>query len=304
MSPEATRWSGIRWTAAAGIVSLLATVRARAEGTVQAEAAHDPASERTLSCARSLEQSQRLLNGSHYVAASSEATKGASPSCGEALFDECRKICDELQRATPSVLFAVRDSAGHELSDVTVVVDGESNSAKIDGKPIRVDPGNHEFSFSSIGYMATRQVFLIRAGEQFREFSVVLLRARVAPGVEPPAMAHTVSDNGAATAPPLASYVLGGFGVLGLAAFVGFRVAGSSNFDELSRDCKPACSVSAVDTVRHEYLISYLGLGVGAAAAAGALTIYFTAPRSKANQTTLLVSPMADGLGARVAAHF
>jgi hypothetical protein len=259
-----------------------------------------------MACARSFEQSQRLRNGSHYLAASEEVLKCANLGCGEALFGECTKIFGELQTATPSVVFVARDSAGNELTNVAVAIDGKPNSSVLDGKPVRVDPGNHEFSFSSTGFMSTEQVFLIRAGEQFRPLSVALLHAQPGLKSEPQATSQSANDNAAAAAGsvPLASYVLGGVGVLGLGAFVGFRVAGSNTFDTLSRQCKPTCSTSSIDGVRQKYLISDIALGVGAAATVAALTVYFTAPRAKAAQAALLVSPMADGLVARVAGRF
>jgi hypothetical protein len=299
-----SRWSCIGWAAALAFVPLLVTARADADGPGEPEGAHPEPSQFKLACARSFEQSQRLRNESHYVAASDEVLKCANLSCGEALFNECTKIFGELQTATPSVVFAARDSAGNELTNVAVAIDGKPNNSVLDGKPVRVDPGNHEFSFSSNGFMATEQVFLIRAGEQFRPLSVVLLRARPRPGPEPQATSQSASENGAPGSAPLASYVLGGVGVLGLGAFVGFRVAGSNSFDALSRDCKPTCSTSSVDSVRQKYLISDLALGVGAAAAVAALTIYFISPREKTSQAALLVSPTADGLVARVAGRF
>jgi hypothetical protein len=103
---------------------------------------------------------------------------------------------------------------------------------------------------------------------------------------------------------PVASYVLGGVSVLSLAAFVGFRVAGSNEFDARARDCKPTCTSSQVESVRQKYVISDLALGVSAAAAAAAVTIYLVSPAEQAPRAALQLTPVNQGLVAHFAGHF
>ncbi|MEO7034285.1 MAG: hypothetical protein ABI548_10350, partial [Polyangiaceae bacterium] len=250
-------------------------------------------------------QSQRLRNGSQYVAASDEAAKCANPKCGEALFDECTKIYDQLQNATPSVVFAARNDAGRELTSVAVTIDGRPSPDQLDGNPVRVDPGRHQFAFSSNGYQRAEQAVLIRAGEQFRPINAVLPRIRNEQAAAAPASAQ--ASTSALESPrrlPLASYVLGAVSVVGVGAFVGFRVAGASRFDELARTCKPTCTSSEVDSAQQKYLVSDIALGVGVAAAVAAITVYLVSPREHQPVATLQVSPLKHGLGAGIAAQF
>jgi len=285
-------------------VPFLSPAGANARGADQASSTH-ATNEFKIACSRSFEESQRLRNDSQYIAASEEVLKCANPNCGEALFDECTKIYGELQTATPSVVFAARDGAGNELTDVSVSIDGHPTPDPLDGKPVRVDPGSHQFSFSSAGYEPIEQTLLIRAGEQYRPINASLqpkaVRASAQSSVQTPAPA---SSGRSRLRPPLASYVLGGIGVVGIGTFVALRVVGANQFADLEQHCKPNCTASEVDNVRQKYLISEIALGVGAAAAVAAVTVYLVSPAEPSRRVSLQLSPSAHALGAHVGGTF
>jgi hypothetical protein len=258
-----------------------------------------------IACAKSFEQTQRLRNDSHYLSAAEEAMKCARQSCGEALFDECTKIYSELQTATPSVVLSARAPNGDELTKVSVSVDGKPALDELDGKPMRLDPGNHTFSFSSAEHGSIEHEYLIRAGEQFRAITIDFAPEKTGQGDanardrEPNPSGPTPSRR-----PPLASYVLGGVSVVGLGAFIGFRIAGSHEFDARASDCKPTCSSSQVESIRQKYVLSDIALGVSAAATAAAVTIYLVAPAEPAPRAALQLTPVNQGLVAHLAGHF
>lgn len=299
---EKAIWSRVCSATALATAALLAAAGASASGVAQPAATHEAATEFKLACSRSFEQSQRLRNGSQYIAASEEAAKCANPKCGEALVDECSKIYDQLQTATPSVVFAARDEAGAELTQVAVSIDGHPSRNTLDGTPVKVDPGNHQFAFASDGYQPAEQATLIRAGEQFRPISALL--RRIADKSSAPPLAPPASDPQSSPGIPTASYVLGAVSVVGLGTAIGFRVAGSNRFDALARECKPTCTPSAVDSARQKYTVSDVALGVAAAAAVAAITIYLVSPREHRPRAALQVSPSEHGLGAGISAWF
>lgn len=260
-----------------------------------------------LACAKSFEQTQRLRNDSHYLSAAEEAMKCARQNCGEALFDECTKIYSELQTATPSVVLSARAPNGDELTKVSVSVDGKPALDELDGKPMRLDPGNHTFSFSSAEHGSIEHEYLIRAGEQFRAIVVDFAPEKTGHGAgDANASEREPNPTGPAPSrrPPLASYVLGGVSVVGLGAFIGFRIAGSHEFDARASDCKPTCSSSQVESIRQKYVLSDIALGVSAAAAAAAVTIYLVAPAEPAPRAALQLTPVNQGLVAHLAGHF
>jgi len=275
--------------------SLPASVRAE-EGTA-APATKEPLSK--AQCAEAFEQSQVLRNSFQYVAATAQALRCASLECGSVLSEECNRIYGELQAATPSIVLGARSEGGGELRGVSVRVDGGARPVTLDGTPLLLDPGDHEFAFSAPGFEPLEQRVVVLAGERFRPIIGVLKKeaplAESVPDVPPPQRRKT----------PLLSYALGGVGVLGFAGFVGFRVAGAAKYDDLAQSCKPACTSDAVDRVRQKYTLSYVALGLGAAASVAAVTLYLTAPSEPARASaSLRIERTPDGVAGFLAKSF
>lgn len=273
----------------------------------QEASAADPTPSK-VQCAHAFEEAQRLRNAGRYLDASREVRTCTNPSCGVALSEECAKIYGELEAATPSVVFAARDNAGRELASASVRIDDDDTQRSLDGKPVALDPGNHRFVFNADGWEPRAESAVIRAGERFRPIVVVLqppASSSAPAAASSPTTEAAPPDPDRAARVPLGVYVLGGVAVAGVGGFVGFRLWGSHDFDELSRTCKPDCTSSSIDQVRQKYLLSTVSLGIGAAAAAGAVTWYFAArPSAAKSSARLQVSPSADGVSARFAASF
>jgi hypothetical protein len=239
-------------------------------------------------CAEAFEQSQRLRNSFQYIEATTEALRCASPACGAVLAEECSTLYGELQSATPSIVLGARTEDGKELSNVSVSIDGGAGRASLDGTPLRLDPGNHEFRFTVDGFKQLKQTAVILAGERFRPIIGVLTRVdRPARSEAPPPETKTRHD-GERRGPPLASYLLGGIGVVGFAGFIGFRIAGANDYATLARDCKPTCTQQSGDAARQKYVLSYVGLAIGGAASIGAVTLYFMSTNEPSQQSATL----------------
>jgi hypothetical protein len=103
---------------------------------------------------------------------------------------------------------------------------------------------------------------------------------------------------------PLGTYVLGGIGLAGFAGFVGFRVVGASDFDTLSRECKPACSEDSVDAVKQKYLFSNIALAVGGAASVAAVSVYLLSWSSPERTAAVQIWHSGEAAGTRVTASF
>jgi hypothetical protein len=277
------------------LAPLASTSPARADGEEAPTATVDKAE-----CALTFERAQRLRNASSYLAASAEALRCANPACGVLLSEECGKIYSELQSAIPSVVFAARDEAGRELANVTVRIDQDPNLLPLDGKPVAMDPGKHEFAFSAAGFEPATQAAVIRAAERYRAVQITLRRLAEPKPAQPRSVEHAGSTSGV----PLASYVLGGVAVVGFAGFAAFRLSGASDFDDLSRECKPTCEADQVDDVRSKYLFSHVSLAIGGAAALAAVTIYLTAPHASTTTTALQIKQSRAGVAAHLTTRF
>lgn len=257
-----------------------------------------------LECSDAFEQSQRLRNSADYLEAAGQALRCASDACGAFLSEECGRLYGEIQAATPSVVLAARSADGAELQNVSVTLDGGSSSLPLDGKPLLVNPGHHEFVFEARGREPSKLTTTILAGERFRPIIAVL--AEKAPPQPPPSeRGEAASGRAQHGRIPVASYVLGGIGVAGLAGFVGFRIAGANDYAALERDCKPTCTQSSVDAVRQKYVLSYTSLAIGAAASIAAVTFYFAAPSQPSQQAaTLQIRQVSSGLTAHLDLRF
>jgi hypothetical protein len=295
-----------RYAAACSL--MLATVLATRLGAAQQEQEQEAvtttaAEDLKLTCASAFEETQRLRNASRYLDANLEVLKCSNPDCGAVLSEECGRLHSELQAATPSVVFAARDKRGNELSNVTVRIDQESTAIPLDGKPVVIDPGSHIFSFWAAGHEAHSQQVVILTGEHFRAISVVLDPANAKGSDSGSNLSSSTVEQPSSRPPPVASYVLGGVGLIGLSAAVVLRISGANDFDELSETCKPTCSTSAVDDVRRKYLFSNIALAVGAAASVAAVAIYFVA-KPTANASSLRIGSSAEAINAHFTTRF
>lgn len=257
-----------------------------------------------IECAASFEQSQRLRQAFKYVEATVEALRCADPGCGAALSEECGKLYNELQAATPSVVFAARSEDGAELTFASISVDGRAEALSIDGAPVLLNPGSHEFTFVAKGFQTFRQSTVVRAGERFRPIVGVLRRQSPAPFSSPSANTAPATSAAPRARPTLATYLLGGVGVAGLAGFAGLRIAGASEYDDLARSCKPTCSEEQIDTARRLYTLSYVSLAVGTATSIAAVTLYLTSERESAPHTAVQLRQMPGGMGAHLTGSF
>jgi len=238
---------------------------------------------------------QTLRREGKLRAARTEALGCGQDRCSTTVRTDCAEWLKEIEHAMPSIVIDARDSSGKELAGVHVKADGETLAERLDGKQIFVDPGDHAFRFVSGGHLVEQHV-LVREGEKFRilhvEFpetpendSAPAPDAEKAPLAEareaPSALAE--SSNASVAAPPravpLASYALGGAGVLAVGAFVGLGVSTYSRELDLRHTCGSThtCAPPDIDSVRTRYLVADVALGVGVVSLAAAIVLFLTA---------------------------
>jgi hypothetical protein len=112
----------------------------------------------------------------------------AAEGCPPIVADACAALLEEVELATPTVVFDVKDEAGADVADVTVLIDGVSPASRLDGRALAVDPGPRTFSFEAPGGRSVTQRFVVREGEKARHLAIVLSRtgADTAPGTAAP----------------------------------------------------------------------------------------------------------------------
>jgi hypothetical protein len=231
-------------------------------------------------CSSAYERSQTEKIAGHYVAATAAALECSQLQCSAAIVKECVRFYESLEADTPTLVFSARKSEGGELTDVRVEMDGQVATEQITGRPLAVDPGPHDFVFvhPQRGRIQVRET--ARVGDHARVIEVQF--------VDPDAKAADkaqVIRAPTALGPrrvPVLSYVLGGVGVVALGSFVYFRVSGVKDYNEYNSSCSPFCDPDDVDPIRKKFTLSYVSLGVGIAAVAGAGLVYVVAPRRDA----------------------
>jgi hypothetical protein len=241
-------------------------------------------------------------------------------SCLPAVRKECAKQFDQLEGDIPSVVAVVTDASGEPRTDVEVKVDGHLLATNLDGRSVAVDPGVHEFSFSSKdGDVFGTQKIMVAEGQRNRLISAAVPGAEgdVTEKPKKPAMAAakrpaatkvslaathapdtstsagegddsndsgadaTVTKPGSNFHTPALTYVFAATGLVGLGGAGLLTYWGRKDATSLSV-CSPHCPQSSADHIHQLYLGADVALGVGVAALVGSYWAYAHA-KSKAN---------------------
>jgi hypothetical protein len=233
--------------AALFLASSAAPVVARAQGT-------------GASCIKASEEGIDARERGALRAARAHFVKCAAETCPKALRVDCARWLDDVDASLPSIVVGAKDERGADLFDARVKVDGEVIEDVQAGRPLVLDPGPHVVRFER-GVAPDVEVqevkVLLRTGERHRSVSAVMGRTVPVPKDGPPAA------YGDTRGPPLATWIFGGVGVLALGSFGTFAVLGAQEKSRLRDTCSPGCRDADVATLRTEYLIADISLGVG-----------------------------------------
>ena len=282
------------------------TGAAAAQDTVaQASESAGPAT-----CADAYEQAQAEKLALHYKKARELSQVCSQLECNiEAITQECVKLYEQLGSEIPTLVFAAKTWDGKPLFDVKVSVNGELVTQTLDGSAHELDPGTYEFVFEVSGQEPIRATHVARVGDNNRLIEVVFGEAPPAAPAPPPAVQNVAVAPTPLAEPaptiPLASYILGGTGVAALGVFAYLRFSGIREYNRLNAECSPNCSEREVDSLRSRFKLSYVPLGIGVAALAGAGAVYVLG-RGTENEPGAEVSifPLQEGAGAHLRTRF
>jgi hypothetical protein len=252
----------------------------------------------------------------------------AQPTCGAFLQQECSTRFAQLNHDIPTVIPVVTDEKGAPRVDVEVKMDGKSFASELDGRALPVDPGMHEFVFSTDRGVISTQKILVAEGQRNRVISVSL-RAKKGDTQKTDTQETAVAASEGATSGEATSeaphqgapeettpeaaaksgpsrtltYTLGGVGLAGLGTFGLLTYWGRKDNDKLGQ-CAPNCPQGTVDHIHRLYLSADVALGVGIAAIAAAYLVYAhsrsTEEEAAGREEALLfgVQPSSSGSGA------
>ena len=200
----------------------------------------------------------------------------ASDACPPLVRADCARLLTEVSERQPTVVVNAHDAAGAETTEVRLSVDGVIVAEALGGLEIEIDPGPHRLRFEakSSGQVKEQQLVL-QEGEKRRRVSVDFERgasARPAP----------VTSAGPRAAPPAAHpwvvpVVLGGVGAAAAVTFGIFATAGYTKEKSLAGSCAPFCNRADADSVKTDYLVGDIALGVALVSLGAAVLVAWLA---------------------------
>jgi hypothetical protein len=125
-------------------------------------------------CATANEHAQTLQRTAKLRQAKEELLVCVARSCPGPVRDDCVERLGEVERATPTIVFVVKDASGAALDAVKVQSDDAILTDHLDGGALAVDPGKHHFTFTAPDGSLMRRDLFIREGEKARHESVVV----------------------------------------------------------------------------------------------------------------------------------
>jgi hypothetical protein len=301
--------------------------------TVAAPAA---AADEKEACLSAADQGQSLRDEGKYLSAHDEFVLCSRDVCPKLVQGQCADWLRQLDEATPTVVFVLKDSHGADILTAHVSADGDAVASGVDGKPVPLDPGPHDIRFERDAPTQSVSVHVVlRAGEKKREVSAVLPAVAEAPAEVPPEAPAPVPAPALTPAPParekpaespsfwngrsITAASLLGAGVVGVGVGVYFGLQSQSERNQAgtlrgevgSRSGCPTPSTSAlcqqlsdtVDSQNRDAVLNDAFYVVGGVLAAGAVATWFLWPTPHEEPTTgavrllPLVGPRVGGMG-------
>ena len=123
-------------------------------------------------CLGASEKGQRARSAGKLREARDQFLVCGAEVCPALVRRDCTQWQAEVMSTLPTVVLGAKDKQGRDLFDVTVSMDGETLTKKLDGKSVPIDPGPHTFKFEVVGAAPVTERALVKEGEKTRVISV------------------------------------------------------------------------------------------------------------------------------------
>jgi hypothetical protein len=229
----------------------------------------------------------------------------SSASCPSEVRQECMKRMDEVNTAAATIVLAVKNGSGQELSKVKVTVDGQLLTDHLDGSALSVDPGAHEFTFEVAGEAPLTKTIILHEGEKDRRETVIIgapvppAQTAVTPAAQPGEGGGSPGEapsEGAGSTLRVLGITSTALGVAGLGAGGVLGALASSAWHKAQGECPShtGCSSQAMNDRSTAVSLatgSTIAFIAGGVLAAGGLTLFFVAPKGTAATVGVQASP-------------
>jgi len=174
--------------------------------------------------------------------------------CPAMIRRECVALGESVVAMTPSVVLVAQDGDGRAIAGSRATIDGQRAIARLDGRPLELDPGTHHFELTLLDGRSQTLTATLSSGEKYRRIVGSFTPVSQAKPAEPEPAVEGRGRN------PLA-YVFGGVGLAALGAWGIYALDGHNKQNELER-CAPHCHPNDVEAMRKSYTIADVLLGV------------------------------------------
>ncbi len=148
-----------------------ALLAAAAVAVARSAVATEPAPTKA-ECIAASESGQDLRHAGKLNDARTQFAVCVAASCPGPIRDDCAQRLNEIGKATPSVVFEVKDATGNDVPGVAITMDGQSVAGV--GTAIELDPGEHTFSFEVAGLPKIEKRLVIAEGVKQRREVVIM----------------------------------------------------------------------------------------------------------------------------------
>lgn len=205
----------------------------------------------------------------------------ADSACPPQVSAECEAMLSELLPNIPSILLTVR-AEGRDVVHATIALDNKLLS-EIPTRPLQLNPGTHTIRVTARGFLDATEQIVLRTREQERVVAFSLKR------VASPA-------SGDATAPPVASWVVGAAGLTILTAGAATAGIGLSLVGDLEQCKSQGCPSSQINEAKRTVGASNILLGLGAGTVAAAAIIWVVHAASASSEVAATDVAIRDGM--------
>jgi hypothetical protein len=248
--------------------------------TSQFAFADDPTKQQ---CAEADSKAQTLRTDGKLSATREQLQICSNAACPALIRDDCAQRIDEVNRVQPTIVLSAKSGAGQDLVDVKVTIDGQPFTDKLDGRQLAIDPGDHEFVFTSPGEDPITRHIVIRESEKARAETVTIGK----PPVIPTRDQNGPVDPNAGRTQRYLGLGAAGVGVVGVVVGAVFGLSASSSWSNAQKECPSAnnCSQPQAGDDRSNALskstVSTIGFIAGGVLIAGGAVLFFTAPKPR-----------------------
>lgn len=228
-------------------------------------------------------------------------------NCKDWMVADCSKWLTDVEARIPTVVFSARNTARRDLAAVKVqTASGEALTARLDGRAIELEPGEHVFVFIAGDGTRIEKTALVREGEKSQSIVAMfeaspeeVAKARAQEGPTGPTGPTDRAQTGSKSTLRYVGYGATALGVVGLGVGAIFGITAIAKKNAANCDASGACEDGeALASARSAAVPATVGFVVGGALLIGGVALILFAPSSSVRiEARSSVSPSGSFTG-------